>query len=182
MKSTRALLVIDMQLVAFDGKITPPITNGSQLLENVSSLIAICRTTRIPIVFIQTCALSGQPYAKDTHGWEIHPEISPQPQDRTVYKRNSSGFDETDLHQVLTKIGVNAVVICGIWSDFCVANTSISALELGYDVYVAADAHGTVSNSEQEANNVVSQQNDHLSKLSAHVSKIADLSEELAKS
>ena len=73
-----ALLVIDMQLVAFDGKITPAIPNGGELLGTVLELIRSCRSARVPVVYVQTSALSGQPYAKDRHGWEIHPQIAPQ--------------------------------------------------------------------------------------------------------
>ena len=73
MKTSYALLVIDMQLVAFDGKITLPIVDGSRLLDRVSTLVDVCRVEEIPIIYLQTCALSGQPYARDAHGWEIHP-------------------------------------------------------------------------------------------------------------
>ena len=60
-KENYALLVIDMQLVAFDGKITPPIAHGSQLLCKVSTLIENCRSEDIPVIYLQTCALSGRP-------------------------------------------------------------------------------------------------------------------------
>jgi nicotinamidase-related amidase len=182
MKSDYALLVIDMQLCGFDGVITPPIENGTQLLDKVVDLITISRSNKIPIIFIQTCAVSGQPYAKDMHGWEIHPSISPKPEDLIVYKRNSSAFDDTNLQELLVEIGVGGVITCGIWSEFCVTNTSMSALKLGFDVYVAADAHGTVSNMESEASDIISEQNDYLKRNQAQVLDIQALRERLAES
>ena len=64
-----ALLVIDMQLVAFDGQITPPINAGDVVLANVARAISNCRAQEIAVVYVQTCAVKGQPYAQDQPGW-----------------------------------------------------------------------------------------------------------------
>ena len=181
MTSTSALLVIDMQLVAFDGQVTPPITNGARLLDDISKLIDMCRTNTIQPVFIQTCAISGQPYAKNVHGWEIHPQLAPQAEDRTVYKHNSSGFDNTNLKEVLDGLGVNTLIICGP-SEFCVANTSMDAAELGFEVYVASDGHGTVSNDEEAVNDIVARQNNRLSQQDISVLSISELRKKFAGS
>ena len=170
-----ALIVIDMQLVAFDGEITPPITNGSQVLQNVSRLVEICREHDIPIIFLQTCAASGQPYAKDTHGWEIHPVISVQPEDQIVFKTGSDGFRNTALQEILTRIGATGVITCGIWTEYCVSATSLSAIKLGYKVCVAADGHGTVRETADEAANVVSSENDALMQEQASIVEIANI-------
>lgn len=159
MRSPSALLVIDMQLVAFDGQITPAITNGNRVLEQVLETIRIARSNNLPIIFIQTCALNGQPYAKDCHGWEIHPSISIKPEDRIVFKPNCSGFDGTNLEQVLHELEIKSVITCGIWSQFCVKETSLSALKLGFEVCLIADAHGTVADSEQNAEETIYKQN-----------------------
>ena len=61
MSNNEALLVIDTQLVAFDGEITPPVQNGSQLLDKVEALIATCRAANLQIIYLQTTARLGQP-------------------------------------------------------------------------------------------------------------------------
>ena len=174
-KDKYALLVIDMQLVAFDGKITPPISNGTQLLKSVSGLIEFCRSIEIPIVYLQTCALSGQPYARDTHGWEIHPELGLQANDTVVHKVQSSGFEGTDLQDVLTALGVNTLISCGTWSEYCVTATSRDAIDLGYRVLVAADGHGTAAASHDEARETVAKQNKELTQHDALVIDIAGI-------
>ena len=131
LSTAAALLVIDMQLVAFDGKITPPVADGTRLLESVARLINGCRWNATPVVYLQTSAPAGQPYAMDVHGWGIHPLISPNEEDHVVTKRNSSGFDGTDLTLLLQTLRIHTVLICGIWSEHCVANTSTDALRLG---------------------------------------------------
>ncbi len=179
MKSIYALLVIDMQLCGFDGKITPPIEDGDRLLEKVAELIAFCRSNKIPIIYVQHCGSPGLPYAKDMHGWEIHPAVLPQKGEPVVVKHHSNGFEETELQQILEELSVKGVIACGIQSEFCVTNTSMSALELGYKVYVAADAHGTVCNDESKAEVIVLQQNNYLERNQVSVKALNELREVL---
>ena len=178
-KEKCALLVIDMQLVAFDGKITPPIANGSQLLDRVSTLIDACRSARAPVIFLQTCAQSGQPYARDAHGWEIHAQAAPQRHEEIYFKVGPSGFENPRLHEHLTEIGIDTAIVCGIWSEGCVAFTAESALESGYDVTLDADGHGTVRDSHAEAELVVAEQNDRLRRREASVRDTEEILEQL---
>jgi len=176
-----ALLVIDMQLVAFDGKITPPIQDGANVLNRVAELVATCHATGLHIVYVQTCAMPGQPYAKDTHGWEIHPVLASRPGDATVYKVNSNGFEDTDLAEVLAALEVRNLITCGIWSEYCLARTSLAAIERGFNVHVAADAHGTVANDRQTALDTAAQQNKFLEQSNAKVSTVRQLQMLLAE-
>ncbi len=175
MNYERILMVIDMQLCAFDGKITPPICEGQAVLENTAKLINQCRNARIPIVYIQTCAVSGRPYAKDAHGWEIHPLLTPRDGDLTFYKQWSSAFDRTDLAEQLQKLGVSQIIACGIWSEYCLANTAMDAAELGIDVCIAADAHGTVAADDGAAQEIVRAQNDRLAGQAMQVLPVAKI-------
>ncbi len=158
-----------MQLVAFEGKITPPITQGSQLLNKVSALIDACRSKNTPVIFAQTCALSGQPYARDIDGWEIHPQVAPRPNEQIVFKVGPSGFENPDLQKILIEIGVSGVLVCGIWSEGCVALTCEAALELGYDVCLAADGHSTVRDTVADATAVIAEQNEKLMQKKASI-------------
>lgn len=175
MNYERILLVIDMQLCAFDGKITPPICDGQIVLENTARLISECRSANIPIVYIQTCVVSGQPYARDTHGWEMHPLLTPDETDLIFHKQWSSAFDRTDLAEQLDSLGVKRMIACGIWSEFCLANTALDAAKLGIDVCIAADAHGTVATDDATACDVVKAQNARLAAEGMLVLPVAEL-------
>ena len=177
-----ALLVIDMQLVAFDGTITPPIRNASPLLSNVATLIGACRSAQIPVLFVQTCAPAGRPYARDVHGWEIHPHVAPKPGERVFFKVGPSGFENPKLHEHLSAMDVNDVLVCGIWSEGCVAYTCRSAIELGYGVCLAADGHSTVRDSDADAAAVVVQQNDALRQQHAGVLATEEILAQLSAS
>ncbi len=174
-KNKTALLVIDMQLVAFDGKITPAIADGDTLLNQISSLIEHCRSNDVQVVYLQTCAFSGRPYAKDMHGWEIHPRLAPQENERVFHKVGPSAFENQDLQTFLQNQGIHNLLVCGIWSEGCVAFSCRSALELGYDVALVADAHGTVRDNREVAAGVVSEQNSTLAGEGCSLVHLADL-------
>lgn len=151
MYNKHALLVIDMQLCGFDGKITPPIEGGDSLVTEVSKLMVAARAAGLPVIYSQQCSYEGFPYSKSMHGWEIHPKLAPQANDLVVYKQQRSAFDETQLDEMLRQGGIKSLVICGIQSESCVAYTSWEATELGFSVVVAGEAHGTVSTEEESA-------------------------------
>ena len=173
-----ALLVIDMQLVAFDGQVTPPIAGGGALLDRVEALVADCRARAIPVIYLQTKALSGMPYAEDVQGWEIHPQVAPQPKERTLFKVGPSAFENADLNRHLAELGVSRVLVCGIWSEGCIAFTCEDVLKHGYQLTLVADAHGTCREDLADAVTVVKQQNDAFAAKGADVVTVAALADQ----
>jgi nicotinamidase-related amidase len=51
-----------------------------------------------------------------------------------------SGFDGTGLESLLRSRGVDRITVAGLATDYCVKNTALDALRLGFDVIVASDA------------------------------------------
>ncbi|MEO0424171.1 MAG: isochorismatase family cysteine hydrolase [Pseudomonadota bacterium] len=181
MQHPSVLVVVDMQLVAFDGKITPPINRGQSVLDNTVRLLQVYRAAGAGILYLQTCAMPGRPYSKDQHGWELHPVLAVRDDEPVVYKLGSSGFEGTDLHTVLGEMGAQRLVVCGIWSQHCVANTAFDAAELGYAVCVAKDAHGTVDADDGAADAVVRAQNEGFLARSFEVLDTAEIEAQLSQ-
>ena len=50
-----------------------------------------------------------------------------------------SGFQETDLAERLRRVGVSELFVGGLATDYCVKNTVLDALRLGFKVYVITD-------------------------------------------
>jgi nicotinamidase-related amidase len=86
----------------------------------------------------------------------------PLPGEAVVNKRASSAFEDTDLGDRLHAARAHDLVVCGLQSEFCVSNTTRSALSLGYAVTVASDAHGTWPSAEAPAADIVAQVNERL--------------------
>ena len=134
MRERTALIVVDVQLGAFDGELCPVISGSDQLLTNVAHLIDAARTSNIDVVFIQHCAPAGEVFEEGTARWQIHPNTGPIKGESIVTKHESSGFCGTNLHDILQTLDINTLVVCGLQSEHCVSNTALSALGLGYAV------------------------------------------------
>lgn len=63
-----------------------------------------------------------------------------------------SGFQGTVLNNLLKERGVRRIFVCGVAAEFCVKNTCIGALNLGYTIFVLKDGvKGLTKDSEEEA-------------------------------
>lgn len=51
-----------------------------------------------------------------------------------------SGFQGTLLNELLKERGIRRVFVCGVATEYCVKNTCIGALNLGYTVFLLRDA------------------------------------------
>lgn len=81
-----------------------------------------------------------------TKGAEFAPDLN-LPEDAVIIssatrpdKEAYSGFEGTDMHERLQKIGVKRLFVGGIATDYCVLNTVKDGLALGYEVYLLEDA------------------------------------------
>ncbi len=136
-----ALLVIDVQQGLF--KQANPIYKADELLHNINALIEQARTVGAPVIFIQHS--NEERLIMGSGDWQLHPSLKPLPGDAIIHKRHSNAFDETDLAKVLQQDGIHDVVISGLVTHGCVKATCQGALELGYRVTLANDAHSSYS-------------------------------------
>ena len=159
MRNRTALLVVDVQLGAFDGERCPVISGSDQLLANIAHLIEAARTSKTDVVFIQHGAPAGEVFEEGTAQWQIHPAIGPIKGEPIIAKHDSSAFDGTNLHEILQSLDIGSLVLCGLQSEHCVSNTALSALGLGYAVIIASDAHSTWPDADLTAERLVERQN-----------------------
>ncbi|WP_297420645.1 nicotinamidase [Thermococcus sp.] len=55
-------------------------------------------------------------------------------------KEAYSGFEGTDLAEILRKNGVKRVYICGVATEYCVKATALDAVKYGFKAYLLGDA------------------------------------------
>ena len=81
-----------------------------------------------------------------TEGAELHPALDRSTVHVVVDKGQNpstegySGFDETNLGELLRERGIDKVTIVGLATDYCVKNTALDALREGFEVTVDAEA------------------------------------------
>ena len=83
---------------------------------------------------------------QDTHGAELHPamvDVVPAAIVDVGRERDDegySGFEKSDLADILRARDVDAVYVCGLATDYCVRASAIDACKEGFDVTVVEDA------------------------------------------
>jgi nicotinamidase/pyrazinamidase len=83
---------------------------------------------------------------QNTPGAEFHADLSDDPRVTIVSKGidesadGYSGFDGTDLAQILRAQGVKEVWVGGLATDYCVKHTVLDARQQGFEVKALADA------------------------------------------
>jgi nicotinamidase-related amidase len=125
-----ALIVVDIQ-----EKLLPPIFQKEQLLRNSKLLIRAATVLKIPTI------MSTQ-YAKGLG--KTVPEIaSLLPEIEAIDKDQFSCFGSDVFCSLLKRLhgsNRNTLLLCGMESHICVAQTALAALRDGYLVHVASDA------------------------------------------
>jgi nicotinamidase-related amidase len=128
--------------------------DGRQLLasfaerhDRMASLLSEARAAEVPVVFandnkgvwdadvnrlIQR-ALAGP-------GGSLLGELLPKPGERFIVKPRYSAFDHTPLELILTELDCQRLVVAGMTTEGCVAQTAIDARERDLMVTVAARA------------------------------------------
>ncbi|MBO8174116.1 MAG: nicotinamidase [Thermococcus sp.] len=150
-----ALIIVDMQkdfmpngaLPVPDGeKIIPKVEEYIKKFKEKGALIVATRDWHPPnhISFKE----QGGPWPKhcvqNTEGAEFVVKL---PENTIIIskadkpdKEAYSGFDGTNLAEILKEKGIKKVYICGVATEYCVKATALDALKHGFEVYILKDA------------------------------------------
>ena len=82
--------------------------------------------------------------ALDGPGGELVEAIAPREGETFVVKPRYSAFDHTPLDLILGELGVERLLLGGMSTEGCVAQTTIDGRELGFKVTVLAGACATI--------------------------------------
>ena len=83
---------------------------------------------------------------RDTPGAQLRPALDAQSIDVIVDKGRDpategySGFEDTDLEELLRSHGIQEVTVVGLATDYCVKNTALDAVRAGFRVLVDSEA------------------------------------------
>ena len=163
-----ALLVIDVQRGLFNKN--TPIYQAEQLLQNIHTLVRRAHEAEAPVVYVQHSAQKH--LVLGSNDWKLHPKLSPLPEELRVEKLHGNAFEATPLMEELEACQVGRVVICGLVTHGCVKATTLGALELGYRVVLAGDAHSSYS---KDAAKLIGEWNGKLREAGAEVRPASEI-------
>ncbi|MBD3288154.1 isochorismatase family protein [candidate division KSB1 bacterium] len=153
-----ALIVIDMQndFVKEGGSLVVP--SASDTIPKIQRQLQKARDAGVQIIYTQDTQIPGDPEfdvwpehcLKDSWGWEIIEELSPQEGDLVCPKNRYDGFYGTWMEHFLTRIWkLENVFITGTVSNICVLHTAASAGLRWLHVVAAADGMSALTDFEQ---------------------------------
>jgi nicotinamidase-related amidase len=171
-----ALVVIDTQLGMFETPGVPPVPDGERLLGNIEGLIERAREAGTAVVHVRHAGGPGHPLERDTEGWSIHPRVAPTDGEPVVDKETPDSFLRTTLQGELDSRGIGRLVLAGMQTEYCVDTTCRRAFGLGYEVTLAADAHGTWDDEALTAAQIVAHHNEVMGNGFAAVVRSAEIS------
>ena len=141
-----ALIIIDVQNDYFpDGRME--LEGSLEAAAQAGWLLDFFRQQDWPTVHIQH--ISTRPdatfFLPGTQGMEIHVSVFPLEGETVIVKHFPNSFRETGLLEQLQSLKIERLVICGMMTHMCVDATTRAAADLGYTVWLAADACATRS-------------------------------------
>lgn len=138
--SQAALLVIDVQCGAFDGRLCPPMPDGDALVLACRQAVDWARRRGVPVLWIQHSEPGGP---MDGPGFEIDPRLSPLASEARFTKTTPNALEVPGLVHALRQGGVHQPILVGLQSDCCFEGTAQGALAEGLQPWLVRDAHHT---------------------------------------
>ncbi|RNC67778.1 MAG: cysteine hydrolase [Desulfuromonadales bacterium] len=144
----KALVVIDVQNDYFPGG-KFPLWNTEETLATTVKAVHRAKEKGIPVILIQHIADSSRGIAPffngGTPGAELHQAVKEAATDApVVVKAFADSFHQTCLEEVLARLGVTELLLCGMMTQNCVTHTAISKSAEKYAVTVLTDCCTTV--------------------------------------
>lgn len=132
-----ALLVIDVQNEYFAGGKFPQ-ENADETAQKIAAEIRRAQTDGRLVVGVRHVSPEGAAlFARGSHGADLHTSVADLLSDKPlVQKAHADCFLETDLAEILTRHGIEALDICGMMTQNCITHTALSPAAAAYRVRV----------------------------------------------
>jgi nicotinamidase-related amidase len=133
------------------------------VLPNGKRLVSAARAAGVEVIYtvIEALTLDGRDRSLDhkrsdflipkgSEGGQVMPAIAPRGDEMVIPKTASGIFNATNIDYILKNLGVERLVIFGVYSHQCVESAVRDASDRGYLVTLVADACAAKSPAQEE--------------------------------
>jgi nicotinamidase-related amidase len=108
------------------------------IINNTVALAKAARVFDIPVVLttVETKSFSGN----------LWPQIRAVfPKQEPIERSSMNSWDDKNFVAAIERTGRKKIVLCGLWTETCVALPSVQAIHDGYEIFVVEDCCGDVN-------------------------------------
>ena len=117
----------------------------TELINNVTGLALAAKTLGVPTVLTSVGAkgsvLADPLFSQIT---DVFPDVTP------VDRTSTNEWSDPNLRAAVNATGRKKLIMAGLWTEVCLAETALSALRDGFEVYFVSDASGGLSKEAHE--------------------------------
>jgi nicotinamidase-related amidase len=145
---TRALMLIDVQRNMLEPP--TPVPAAASIREALQDLLLRARGAGALVIHVQNDGPPGEPDEPGTDGWQL---VFPADAGELVVRKDQPDTFAANpaLAKDLAAKEITEVVVAGMQSNYCVAESSRGALKHGLQAILASGAHATYDENEPAA-------------------------------
>src|ERR1700758_3081417 len=108
------------------------------IINNNVALLKATRVFDVPVVLstVETKSFSGNMWPQIQ---AIYPDQNP------IERSSMNSWDDKNFVAAIEKTGKKKIILAGLWTETCIALPTVQAIHDGYEIYVAEDCCGDVS-------------------------------------
>jgi len=142
---TRALMLIDVQRNMLEAP--TPVPSAASTRDALRNLLLRARHAGALVIHVQNDGPPGEPDEPGTEGWQL---VFPAGAGELIVRKDQPDTFAANpaLAKELAAKEITGVVIAGMQSNYCVAESSRGALKRGLQAILASGAHATYDENE----------------------------------
>ena len=139
-----ALLIVDMinDFVEETGALSVP--GAKEIVSRIAELAREAHEIGVPVIYVSDShdpddaefEIWGPHAITGTEGADVAQGLEPQNGDYVLRKKRFSAFFETELEEILQRLGIEHLIITGTVTNICIFATALDAIIRGYSVTV----------------------------------------------
>jgi nicotinamidase/pyrazinamidase len=167
-----SLIIVDVQKDFCPGGALP-VPEGDRIIPTLNKYINTFRRANIRIFATRDWHppnhASFKPFGgiwpphciQNAEGAEFHPDLKLPKEAKIISKATDpqresySGFDDTELEAELKRQGIQRVFVGGLATDYCVKNTVLDALKLGFEAVLLDDAIKGINKNSRDSDEAI---------------------------